>query len=561
MDVRHEQAIAVAAPAGEGPFGRALAWAWHRRWLLLMNLYLISPVLLYELRVGEGGPDKTIVFILTASVLSLVTAQLVARRPVVAHALMFPFYLVVAADLYVILHYHTRLSSSMLLTIFENLEDGREYIESHTKALTAMLAGMLAVYALCMWKIRHLRVSTPRRASLIPLAGLALVYVGVHHLLGLWMWVATNDRSSPFGVIPQAFTAGTLYREALRDAQKAQGFSFGATRANAPKGPEIYLLVIGESSRALNWQLYGYPRSTNPRLSQTDHLLVFHDVVTQAAVTRKSVPLILTRGTIEDEQRTAREKSIISVFREAGFRTYWLSTQERDPFTGAINRYPREADVTRFYERRLDGRLVDTVKEMLAQGEGKMFFVIHTLGSHFTLTSRYPRSFEIFPDDAAGLGEQERLINAYDNTIAYTDSVLADLIDLLQKRRGIKALFYVSDHGENLRDDSRGLYGHYLNNEYDLPIPMLFWYSDEFAASHPDKVAAASTNAARPLNTRVLFHSLTDMAGIDIHDPETPRLSVFSPQLARIRRMVMGEPQPFDYDRSTLPKGLRAHLN
>src|SRR5438132_701686 len=158
--------------------------------LALMNAYLISPVFPYELRLGEGGPDKTLVFLLAA------------------------------------------------------------------------LAG---------------------------------VYLAVHHLLGLWMWVATNDRSSPFGIVSQSITAGALYRDALRDAQQAQGFSFGATRPAPPKQPEIYVLVIGESSRAMDWQLYGYPRKTNPHLSALRHLVVFRNVVTQAAVTRRSVPLVLTR--------------------------------------------------------------------------------------------------------------------------------------------------------------------------------------------------------------------------------------------------------------------------
>jgi glucan phosphoethanolaminetransferase (alkaline phosphatase superfamily) len=307
----------------------------------------------------------------------------------------------------------------------------------------------------------------------------------------------------------------------------------------------------------MNWGLYGYARNTNPRLGAAKDVIVFRDVVTQAAVTRISVPLILTRGSIEDQQRTARERSIVSVFREAGFQTYWISTQQRDPFTGAINRYPREADVTRFYERRLDGQVVDTVREMLAANpRGKMFFVIHTLGSHFNPVSRYPRAFDVFPDDSSAPGEQQRLINAYDNTIVYTDHVLSELIGVLRGRSGLKALFYVSDHGENLFDDDRGLYGHYLNNEYDLPIPMIFWSSDEFARRFPGKVAAARGNASRPLNTRAVFHSLADMAGITIHDPETPLLSVFSPGLGSLRRMVMGEPGPFDYDRRKL--GLKA---
>jgi glucan phosphoethanolaminetransferase (alkaline phosphatase superfamily) len=526
-----------------------------------MNLYLVSPVLVYEFRIGEGGPDKTILFILSASMLSLATAQLIARRVWIAHALMFPLYLIVAGELYVIIHYRTRLSSSMLLTIFENLEDSREYIQTHYRGVFGELALVLAGYACAIAKIRHLRVRTARFAALVPLSALVVVYIGVHHILGLWMWVATNDRSSPFGIFPQAYTANRLYREALQDVRQAQGFVFDARRADPPSEPELYVLVIGESSRAMNWQLYGYPRTTNPRLAGLRDLIVFRDVVTQAAVTRISVPLILTRGTIEDEQRAAREKSIVSVFREVGFHTYWLSTQERDPFTGAINRYPREAETTRFYERRFDGVLVDTMKQMLADSgakQDKMFFVIHTLGSHFNETSRYPRDFNLFPDDDSKLSEQKRLVNAYDNTIVYTDRVLSDLIGVLRQRPGLKALLYVADHGENLRDDERGLFGHYLNNEYDLPIPMLFWCSDEFAQRYPAKVAAAHANAVRPLNTRVVFHSLADMAGIDIHDPETRRLSFFSAEPGKISRMVLGEPKAFDYDRWRMSTSFKA---
>src|SRR5206468_9184606 len=135
---------------------KAARGAWHWRWLLLMNLFLVSPVLLYEFRIGEGGPDRTILFILPASVLWLLAAQMLARRVWVAHALMFPLYLVVAIDLYVIAHYHTRLSSSMILTVFENLEDAPEYVQTHGGWLAGALALLLAGYALGMAKIRHL---------------------------------------------------------------------------------------------------------------------------------------------------------------------------------------------------------------------------------------------------------------------------------------------------------------------------------------------------------------------------------------------------------------------
>jgi heptose-I-phosphate ethanolaminephosphotransferase len=257
------------------------------------------------------------------------------------------------------------------------------------------------------------------------------------------------------------------------------------------------------------------------------------------------------------------------VFHEAGFATHWLSTQQRDPFTGAINRYPKEADSARFFERRHDGVLVDALEDLLAK-EGprqqKMFVVLHTLGSHFTLTSRYPRNYAIFPDGLessflpdgnSGRTDRQHLVNAYDNTVVYTDHVLAQLIGVLQKRAGIKGLFYVSDHGDNLRDDARDLFGHYHNNEYDLPIPMLFWHSDEYAQRYPEKLAAARANASRPLNTRAVFYSMTDMAGISLDDGGVSQLSVFSSDLVNVRRITLGVPKNFDFDEWVARNGIK----
>src|SRR5436305_1934480 len=141
-------------------------WAWKWRWLLLMNAFLVSPVLLYELKPFEGGPDKTILFTLGASVLWLLTVQLFARRIWIAHAVLFPLYVVVAVDLYVITHYQTRLASSMILIIFENVGDGRAFLGANLPGVLGTAVALLAGYALCMWKIRALRVTVPRVALL-----------------------------------------------------------------------------------------------------------------------------------------------------------------------------------------------------------------------------------------------------------------------------------------------------------------------------------------------------------------------------------------------------------
>src|SRR4051812_36743316 len=235
---------------------KAARWAWNWRWLLLMNAFLVSPVFFYELRIGEGGPDKTILFTLSASVLWLLVVQLLARRIWITHALLFPLYLVAGVDLYVIRHYQTRLASSMILTILENLTDAPGFLEANLPSVLATFVSLVAGYALCLWKIRKLRVTVPRIAVLAPLAAVALVYAGVHHVVTWWMFVAANDRNSPFGVVSQSIVTRTLYQEALREGELAKSFHFGATRAEAPQGPELYVLVVGESSRRQDWELY-----------------------------------------------------------------------------------------------------------------------------------------------------------------------------------------------------------------------------------------------------------------------------------------------------------------
>jgi glucan phosphoethanolaminetransferase (alkaline phosphatase superfamily) len=537
------------------PFGLAAVGLWRWRWLVLMNIYLLSPVLLYEGRLR----DKTVLFTLPASILGLLTVQLLgARRVWITHACLLPFYFTAGIDLFTIVNYQTRFASGMIALVVGNLEDAKGFLEADFTRTVGSIILTLAAYSIALVKIRQLRVPVPRSFAVLPLLLMVVIYAAVHHYFGSWSLVAMNDRSSPFGIFSQSYLTVLTQQEESRLRELAKSFNFSASRSVTPAAPETYVLVVGESARRHNFGLYGYGRDTTPSLAKNANVLAFQNVVTQVAQTQVSVPLILTRGSIENQQRAAREKSIITLFHDVGFRTYWLSSQQREIAMAAISHYTDEADVVRYFERQHDMALINAMREILVK-EGnrvqKRFFVLHTLGSHFNLTSRYPREFARYPDGlgtgmfegtSASLSNTE-LINAYDNTILYTDHVLSQLIALLREQPGLKAFLYVSDHGDNLRDDGRNLFGHAHNNEYDLPIPLLFWYSDEYAQQFPDKIATARLNLAHPLTTRSIFYSLAQMAAITLDDPDLSELSVFSARLDHTKRMV-GQPTPFDFD-------------
>ncbi|MBS2020825.1 MAG: phosphoethanolamine transferase [Deltaproteobacteria bacterium] len=523
--------------------------AWRRRWLLVANLYLVSPVLLYELHLGEGGPDRSLLFVLPASVLTLLTAQLVLRDLRLTHVLLLPLYVTVMADLFVIVNHHTRLSSGMLLVLVENQGDAGDYLGARSGQLALALALLVLVVALVWRGLRGQEQRTPRAALVVALLATVTFYAAVRSHVGQIEHVLSHDRSSPFGVVSQAITARSVYRSQELAALSSRDFRFGAKRTRAVTEPETYVLVLGESARPDRWQLFGAPVQTTPKLARLPGVHLFHDVVSQASLTKLAVPLLLTRGTIEDPRQAAGERSIVSALREAGFETIWLSTQQCDPFTGAINRYSGEAGTVRFFERRHDDVLVSETADALAQAKSdKVFVVVHTMGSHYEYDSRLPAGFD--PFDARGAPDKhERLVRFYDDTVRLSDEVLTGLVEVVSRRPGRKALWFVSDHGENVEDDARALFGHNFDNEYDLPVPMFFWASPEYAAANADKLAQADAHARARLSTRSVFHSLLDLADVTVGDEATASRSVFSPRLAETPRMVKHDPVAVDFDR------------
>jgi heptose-I-phosphate ethanolaminephosphotransferase len=543
------------------------AWRWvsKRRqvlWVVALNAFLLSP-LLFDLgvsRTGDEGVDKIVLFAVPASLAALLTVQLLVKRLYLCHLLLFPFYCFVGADLYLISQYGLRLTSSTIAVALENIGQAIDFVRAEKRTIATWTAALLGFYLIALYKVRHVQLNASRRLKAIALGALFLVYGGltVQRCIVLRsvkfgvLDVASHDRGSPFGVVPQSYVAYIVYRDVLEHTQAAADFRFGATRDFVPKERETYVLVIGESSRPDHWGLYGYPRNTTPRLARERNLVVFEDAVTQAALTSVSVPLILTRGSITSDKQFLTERSIISAYREAGFFTSWLSTQQRDHWTGAVNRYSGEAHRHFFEERRHDGVLARTLTNVLGAqpDDTKQFVVIHTQGSHFVFADRYPEAKAVFPAKGPGMTRREHLVNTYDNSIVYTDFVLAELIQRLAALKSPAALLYISDHGENLEDDERNIFGHYFNNEYDLPIPMVLWYSDEYAALFPEKINTAKQNASRPVSTRNAFYTLAGLGGLKFPDPNLAKLNLVAPEWQPTQRHVKAHTSPWvDFDR------------
>ena len=337
--------------------------------------------------------------------------------------------------------------------------------------------------------------------------------------------------------------ASENYKEASRN------FKFDARSEHPATAPEVYVMVVGETARAHNFSLYGYPRNTNPLLSKTPGIKAFPNVTTQSNTTHKSVPMLLSAASAEDFERLFHEKGILAAFKEAGFHTVFISNQL--PNHSFIDFLGEQADEHYFLKKEdalqgnhYDEDLLQKLDEILPKADAsssahyryrKLFVVLHTYGSHFNYQERYPRSFAYFKPDSRSEAKSENrrdLLNAYDNTIRYTDYILHGIIERLQKWEGIQtktdgvygqpisAMLYTSDHGENIFDDDRHLFLHAAPkaSDYELHVPFIIWTSAGFSKQYPDILKALGENRSKQVQSSLsAFHTMLGIGGIQTH--------------------------------------------
>ena len=477
------------------------------------------------------------------------------RKPGISLWVLFLF-LILGAFQLVLLYLFDRsvIAPDMFLNLVTtNSAEAGELLGKLTPAIVGVCVLYIPPLVLAIFSIRGSCGLTRkfRMHAVLSAAGLALLGVGAAGLA----YRADPDfricrETYPANAINNMFFAARSWNRTADYPETSKNFTFDAHPSHDPSLREIYVLVIGETSRAADWQLYGYERATNPQLGGIRNLLLLPDAVTQSNTTHKSVPMILSAASAENFDCIYGQKSLIAAFREAGFRTAFFSNQQ--PNRSFIDYFAEESD--RYVNLRagadsgrtnpLDMELLELVDNELAQGAQKELIVLHTHGSHFNYDERYPDSSRFFTPDnieRVSRAEREKLVNAFDNSVRYTDALLAALIGRLDSLGAPAVLLYASDHGEDLRDDKRG---HFLHSSpipsyYQMHIPMLMWYSDAYGTTFPEAVTAAHGNRHRPVSTNIIFHTMLGAGGIaaPLFDPE---LSLTDPRFAPKPRTWLG---------------------
>ncbi len=323
-----------------------------------------------------------------------------------------------------------------------------------------------------------------------------------------WLWIDKNSKTLGGLAMPWSYTVNiSLFY--VHDYQKNKKEILLPNATITDNEKSVVVLVIGESARSQNFSLYGYNKNTNPLLSKTAN--VFHfDATSCATYTTAGVKCIL------DHKNTDDLYEILPNYLERNnVEVIWRTTNWGEPPIHIKNYQGRDVLMPNCkgegcdYDEILLAGLKD---QILASKKSKILIVLHTSTSHGpTYSKKYPPQFETFKPvcNTVELGNcsQAELINAYDNTIIYTDYILFNVIENLKQLPAYKStMIFVSDHGESLGEKNLYMHGLPLSiapkEQYD--IPFIVWLSDSTKQLKPNKI----------LSQNHVFHSVLNSLSI-----------------------------------------------
>lgn len=330
--------------------------------------------------------------------------------------------------------------------------------------------------------------------------------------------------------------------------------------------PDIVVMVIGESSRRDRWSLFGYYKKTTPNLDAMDNIIKINNVVSISTATRSAVPALISRRPFYGPNGafSEAEHSVLSAFASVGYSTTWISNQSASGFYDTpIAFYAKDAQNIIYvnpssFNRKgqLDGELLPHLKNAINKDAKKKFIVIHSMGSHFNYSYRYPKDFEFFkPAMNAGdfllksdISNKVELGNSYDNTVLYTDYILSEIIKYIADKKSL--MIYASDHGEDLIDEGCSNVENGRNSDKSFEIPIFFWFSESYKKVSENIYGNLEANKNNKNLSKALPQTILDISGVKASGKRTA--SLLDDQVNAIERIVYSHRGWVDFDKAKI---------
>jgi len=503
----------------------------HRSW------QVISPARLHDVLFALSVP--LVLFCGWVIVFSILNIPLI-RKP-----LLVLLTLGCAAATWFMFTYGAVIDQNMMVNVFETNSQEAAALVTPQLVVWLVVAGLLPASLLAMIRIRPGKWWHTLLIRLAAMLASAVVIV-------LVAAVFYKDYASLFrnnkGIVKMVTPAN--YVSAIAKYSKARWFAGDQTLIrlgeDARKGPvllaqqkkTVLVLVVGEASRAENYSLNGYDRETNPELKK-QNVINFPQASSCGTETAVSVPCMFSGMPRKkyDADLAHHQEGLMDVLGHAGVNLLWRDND--GGCKGACNRIPH-TDMTQWKLQQFckDNSCIDDVNfwrldDMLDGVKQDTVLVIHLMGSHGpAYYQRYPAQYRHFTPtcDTNEIQDctHQALMNTYDNTILYTDSVVSKTIDALKARQSTlnTALVYLSDHGESLGENGLYLHGtpYMLAPEQQTHIPFIFWLSKDYQQNFGVDAQCLRDQAAKEtVSQDNLFSTVLGMMNI--------RTAVYQPQM------------------------------
>ena len=354
-----------------------------------------------------------------------------------------------AAALYFINTYDVIIDDTMMGNVFNTNTAEATSFWSVSALLYLLLAGVLPAAVILLARLDY---GSFKRFLANVGCGIGIVAAVAFGNMSNWMWIDKNATVMGSLILPWSYIVNTFRYHSAERERNRQEIPLPDARIEG-EGKKIAVLVIGESARRDHFSLYGYERPTTPMLENTEGVRAFK-ANSAATYTTAGVKAILSYKDCDELYEI-----LPNYLHRAGADVIWRSSNWGEPPLH-IDRVKKAAEIAGTGEGLNpdhDETLLYGLEEEIAScGSDRILVVLHTSVSHGpSYSKRYPAGFERWTPVPQTVEMSkcpiDELVNAYDNGILYTDTLLHRIIVILKGMEGwASCMMYVSDHGESL---------------------------------------------------------------------------------------------------------------
>ncbi len=448
-----------------------------------------------------------------------------------------------------IYYYYFKSSFNASATFIVLETNGAETSEFLTSYFDTVSVFLICVYSVFIFiGIRVLNKCSVRMKTIKPLFSLALI--------GVSLMILKVSKLVEHNLVYSIVKGSSIYVDEMIkfDAYNQDNKHFTDVKRHIETNDnELYIIIIGESVSRLHVQLYEqYDRATTPLLYEIkNELMIMNDVISPHTYTIASLTKGLTLANAENPERKF-DGSIIHLLNQADYKTYWISNQRPIGLSDTqVTKIASAAQETIFLNTKhtsektpYDEVLLDELEKVVNEEMKKKVVFIHMIGAHKNYEKRVPPSFKFFektPQTKFKSKHNYKIINAYDNAIRYTDSVVRNVIEIVRKQNAMSYVLYLSDHGQEVYDDIEfhGQTNDELVTKNMYEIPFFLWTSSVYQNN-----SVIADNTRKRYVTDDLIHSIADLSKISAKEIDSTR-SIFSPAFIERKRFIK---DTIDYD-------------